>query len=241
MKKNIGKIITGVIAVVLVAVLVIEFVMWNNDKTYYEAQLNEYQTAVQSLTESVTGKSADIADANKSIVDFKNQIVQMQSDLEAYKKVVDEINAEREEKNKALEEQKKANEDEWNALSENQQKAITEAKERADMVSYLFKNNEEYANLYLYMRELSDKGLVDLKASEFKTYKANKTRMNDIEAEYKASLEKSEPTEQATIKDLGDKPRSSYFVHYELSIIYPSNFARRGVLGRLWLFYRLRT
>ena len=195
MKKNIGKIITGVIAVVLVAVLVIEFVMWNNDKTYYEAQLNEYQTAVQSLTESVTGKSADIADANKSIVDFKNQIVQMQSDLEAYKKVVDEINAEREEKNKALEEQKKANEDEWNALSENQQKAITEAKERADMVSYLFKNNEEYANLYLYMRELSDKGLVDLKASEFKTYKANKTRMNDIEAEYKASLEKSEPTE----------------------------------------------
>ncbi len=195
MKKNIGKIITGVIAVVLVAGLVIEFVMWNNDKTYYEAQLNEYQTAVQSLTESVTGKSADIADANKSIVDFKNQIVQMQSDLEAYKKVVDEINAEREEKNKALEEQKKANEDEWNALSENQQKAITEAKERADMVSYLFKNNEEYANLYLYMRELSDKGLVELKSSEYKTYKANKARMNEIEAEYKASLEKSEPTE----------------------------------------------
>lgn len=195
MKNNIGKIITGIIAVVLVTVLVIEFVMWNNDKTYYEAQLNEYQTAIQSLTEAVTGKSADIADANKSIVDFKNQIVQMQSDLEAYKKVVDEINAERDKKNKALEEQKKANEDEWNALSENQQKAITEAKERADMVSYLFKNNEEYANLYLYMRELSDKGLVELKSSEYKTYKANKARMNEIEAEYKASLEKSEPTE----------------------------------------------
>ena len=195
MKNNIGKIITGIIAVVLVAVLVIEFVMWNNDKTYYEAQLNEYQTAVQSLTEAVTGKSADIADANKSIVDFKNQIVQMQSDLEAYKKVVDEINTERDKKNKALEEQKKANEDEWNALSENQQKAITEAKERADMVSYLFKNNEEYANLYLYKRELSDKGLVELKSSEYKTYKANKARMNEIEAEYKASLEKSEPTE----------------------------------------------
>jgi hypothetical protein len=189
MKKNIGKIITGVIAVVLLAVSVTEFVLWNNDKTYYEAQLNEYQTAVQSLTESVTGKSADVADANKSIVDFKNQIVQMQSDLEAYKKVVDEINAEREEKNKALEEKKKAEEDEWNALSENQQKAILEGKERSKITSYLLKNNEEYANLYLYMRELADKGLVELKSSEYKTYKANKARMNEIEAEYKASLD----------------------------------------------------
>lgn len=189
MKKNIGKIITGVIAVVLVAVLVIEFVMWNNDKNYYEAQLNEYQTAVQSLTESVTGKSADIADANKSIEDFKNQIVQMQSDLESYKKVVDEINAEREEKNKAIEEKKKAEEDEWNALSEIQQKAILEGKERSKITSYLLKNNEEYAELYIYMRELADKGLVELKNSEYKEYKQKKSRMNELEAECKAMLE----------------------------------------------------
>lgn len=196
MKKYIGKIITGIVAVVLIAVAIVEYCMWDKDKTYYEAQIAEYQSAVNSLNESLTGTTGDLTDANKSIMDFKNEIAQMQSDLDAYKKVVDEVNEERNAQREEQEAKKKAEEEAWNALSETQQQAILEGKERAKITTYLLKNNEEYAELYIYMRELSDKGLVELKSSEYKEYKKNKTRMNEIEAEYKATLEaESEPNE----------------------------------------------
>jgi hypothetical protein len=188
MKKSIGKIISIVVILALIAAVVVEFFFWQEDKKYYEAQLDEYENVVAILMESITGNVSSLDEAKQAISDYRQEMVQLQADLDAYKAVVDEINEERMAKNKAYEEKQKAEEEAWNALSDEQRTAVNESKERGKILGYLLRNNQEYAELYIYMRDLMNRGLVELSHNEYQTYKANKTRMMEIEEEYKATL-----------------------------------------------------
>ncbi len=188
MKKSIGKIIAIVVIVALIATVGVVLFLWQQDKKYYEVQLDEYENVVATLMESLTGNVSNLDEAKKAISDYRQEVVQLQADLDAYKAAVDEINEERMARSKANEEKKKAEEEAWNAMSDEQRTAVTESKERGKIIGYLIRNNQEYAELYIYMRDLMNRGLVELSNSEYKTYKENKTRMMEIEEEYKATL-----------------------------------------------------
>ncbi len=188
MKKSIGKIIAIVVIVALIATVGVVLFLWQQDKKYYEVQLDEYENVVATLMESLTGNVSNLDEAKKAISDYRQEVVQLQADLDAYKAAVDEINEERMARSKANEEKKKAEEEAWNAMSDEQRTAVTESKERGKSIGYLIRNNQEYAELYIYMRDLMNRGLVELSNSEYKTYKENKTRMMEIEEEYKATL-----------------------------------------------------
>lgn len=184
-----GTIITGTIAAILLIAVAVIVIFWRSDAEYYKAQLSEYEKAIAAYNNTLNGNSSDLSDAQKSITDYKNQIAQLESDLEAYKKAIDQVNAERIAVKEESEAKKKAEEEEWNALTDAQRDAITRGRERAQLTNYLLYHNEEYAQLYAYMRDLSDRGLVELSNSEYKTYKANKTRMVELESEAKTILE----------------------------------------------------
>ncbi len=188
MKKNILTIILAIIAVAFMGVSVYEYIAWKEDVEIYEAGIREYENSVSYLIEYIEGTSSDLIDEKKAFYEIKNKMVQMQAELDAYKKAVDDINAERLEKNRIAEEKAKEKEDRYNALSEEQKKALAESQERGRIINYLLYNNEEYAECYNYMRELNDKGLVELSNSEYKTYKAKKARMIELEKEYKETL-----------------------------------------------------
>ena len=181
MKKNTGKIITGILGVIFIAVTVTVFIFWRSDVEYYEAQIEEYRRGIDELGKSISGGSDDLAAA-------KQQIVQLESDLQAYKEAVEQVNAERIAAREESEAEKKAKEDEWNALSEVQKDAISRGAERAKVTNYLLYHSEEYAELYAFMRDLSDRGLVELSNSEYRKYKEAKTRMNELEAEAKTMI-----------------------------------------------------
>lgn len=184
-----GTIITGILAALLLAAVVVVIIFWRSDVEYYKAQLAEYEKAVGTYSNTLNGSKTNLSDANKSIADLKGEIAQLQSDLDAYKKAIDEVNAERKALNEEAEAKAKADEELWNSLSDVQKEAITRGKERAKVTNYLLLNNTEYAELYAYMRDLSDKGLVELSKSEYKTYKEKKTRMVELESEAKTILE----------------------------------------------------
>ena len=188
MKKSIGKIIAIVVIVALIATVGVVLFLWQQDKKYYEVQLDEYENVVATLMESLTGNVSNLDEAKKAISDYRQEVVQLQADLDAYKAAVDEINEERMSRSKAKEENNKSEEEAWNAMSDEQRIAVTESKERGKIIGYLIRNNQEYAELYIYMRDLMNRGLVELSNSEYKTYKENKTRMMEIEEEYKATL-----------------------------------------------------
>lgn len=177
-----GIIVTGIFAIVFLAALVTVLIMWQSDTKYYEAQITEYESAINKFKQSVNGNSDELTEA-------KQQIVQLEADLQAYKEAIDQVNAERIAVKEESEAKKKAEEEEWNALTDAQRDAITRGRERAQLTNYLLYHNEEYAQLYAYMRDLSDRGLVELSNSEYKTYKANKTRMVELESEAKTILE----------------------------------------------------
>ena len=184
-----GIIVTGILAALLLAAVVIVIIFWRSDVEYYKAQLAEYEKAVGAYSNTLNGSKTDLNDAQKSIADYKNQIAQLEADLQAYKEAIDQVNAERVAVKEESEAKKKAEEEEWNALTDAQRDAITRGRERAQLTNYLLYHNEEYAQLYAYMRDLSDRGLVELSNSEYKTYKANKTRMVELENEAKTILE----------------------------------------------------
>ena len=184
-----STITTGIIAAILVVALVVVIVLWRSDVEYYDAQLTEYEKAIATYKDTLTGSNSELSDVQKSIADYKSQIARLESDLTAYKEAIDQVNEERRTQKAETEAKEKAEEDLWNSLTDAQRDAITRGKEKSKVTNYLLLNNTEYADLYIYMRDLSDKGLVELSNSEYKKYKTAKTRMNELEAEAKTLLE----------------------------------------------------
>lgn len=184
-----GTITTGIIAAVLLVAIVVIVIFWRSDVEYYNAQLAEYDKAITIFNNTLSGSNTELDDAQKSIADYKSQIAQLEADLAAYKEAVDQVNEERRTWKAEAEAKQKAEEDLWNSLTDAQRDAITRGKERSKITNYLLLNNSEYVDLYIYMRDLSDKGLVELSNSEYKKYKEAKTRMNELEAETKTMLE----------------------------------------------------
>lgn len=184
-----GTIITGILAALLLAAVVVVIIFWRSDVEYYKAQLAEYEKAVGTYSNTLSGSKSDLNDAQKSISDYKNQIAQLEADLTAYKEAIDQVNEERRAQKAEAEAKEKAEEELWNSLTDAQRDAITRGKERSKITNYLLLNNTEYVDLYVYMRDLSDQGLVELSKSEYKKYKEAKTRMNELEAEAKTLLE----------------------------------------------------
>ena len=181
MNKKAGAIITGVFGVAFLAAAVVVFFLWQNDVKYYEAQLAEYVSALDKAGKSMDGNSGELNEA-------KQQIAQLEADLQAYNEAIDKVNAERVAAKEESEAKEKAQEEAWNALTDTQRAAITKGIEKSKLTNYLLYNSEEYAELYTYLRDLASKGFVELSKSEYNKYKEVKTRMTELEAEAEAIL-----------------------------------------------------
>lgn len=181
MNKKAGAIITGIIGVAFLAAAVVVFFLWQNDVKYYEAQLAEYVSALDKAGKSMDGNSGELNEA-------KQQIAQLEADLQAYKEAIDKVNAERVAAKEESEAKEKAQEEAWNALTDTQRAAITKGIEKSKVTNYLLYNSEEYAELYTYIRDLGEKGLVELSKSEYNKYKEVKARMVELETEAKNVL-----------------------------------------------------
>lgn len=94
------------------------YIDYQNDKTYYEGQLEEYRNAMGSLSSSFDSKVSSLNDANTTIREFKQEMAQLQAELNAYKDAIDQVNAERTAKNEKIAEEERLREEEWNALTD---------------------------------------------------------------------------------------------------------------------------
>lgn len=169
--------------------------------TSYDNIIAEYEQNIENLNKKYNDFVLEYNALMKERNALDEENAQLKANVEAYEAIVNEVNAEREKKNeeiRAKNEEENAKriawEEQWNSLTDAQRNAITEGKERADMVNALLYSNDEYARIYQYFIDLEKTGVTSFlnTSEEFKTYEANRKRKTEIENEYLATLKETD-------------------------------------------------